>query len=269
MMRSDARVVVGRLTLVVVLAIQAGIAGCSYGRPPRNTETIVPTPAAGQLGGHPVFGMPIPITGTTAVLVPLSVMSQKGIFQDDDPYTRGGMESGSGAMYRMSSETAASVSRDWNSSTEVRWHNAIACRVDGGQNAVLDGRGVIGRWQIFGVYNTEEKVWKPGGLVFVAVIADTNNDKALDNLDARVAIVTDAEGRNPRVISPRDAQVRSVVFNSARGSLLMDVVKDTNRDGRFGYDDDPVPYEWKLGSDGPATPLLSDEVVQKATSQLR
>jgi hypothetical protein len=265
--------------VVMAVALTSAFGGCGYDRyrPPPNQETIASTPTAGHLEGHPVLGMPIEIPGTKAAIVPLTMQSQKGLFADDDPYTRGGMASYSS---RSSVMTPATMSADaasvppgrwiaWNAPAEVRWHNVIATAEGAKDELVLDKRGVIGRWQMFGAYDQTGQKFDVRGILFIAVVADTNGDKALDNLDARVAIVTTETGRHPHIISPPDAQVWSAAYSLERNVVYLEVVKDTNGDGKFQYDDDPVPYEWKVGSDGPAVPLLSEEAVRRALSYLK
>lgn len=262
--------------VVALVSLTLALTGCAdHYRPQHNQETIVPTPTKGDLGGHAVLSMPIHIPGSKSALVPLSLQSRKGLFEDDDPFTRGGVASSrSSSSYYIpaTSSPAPETGRwvGWNAPAEVRWHNAVACNHGAPDELILDRRGIIGRWQIFGAYDQSGKqASEVRGLLFIAVIADTNGDQSLDNLDARVAIVTDPTGRHPRVISPPDAQVWNTEYSLETNSIYLEVVKDTNRDGKFQFDDDPVPYEWKLGSDGPAAPLVSEEAVRRAMSYLK
>lgn len=266
------------ISVIVAAALTAAAGGCAHDwhRPSPNQETITVTPTGGHLEGHPVLGMPIEMPGTKAALVPLTMQSQKGLFADDDPYTRGGVASyASRSMMTPSAVSADAIGGSqgrwtaWNAPAEVRWHNVIATAEGARDELVLDKRGVIGRWHMFGAYDQAGQKFDVRGILFIAVVADTNGDKALNNLDARVAIVTDATGRHPRTISPPDAQVWSAVYSLERNALYLEVVKDTNGDGKFQYDDDPVPYEWKVSSDGPAVPLLSEEAVRRALSYLK
>jgi hypothetical protein len=253
-------------------------AGCAS-RPGDKPQTITDTTTNKPVAGHPVLSMPITITGQRTRLVPLAMQSAKGVFDSSDPFDRGGVSFSRSsrwdhALARVAADANADVVQDpglpWMPDAQVRWHNVIAHGAHGREWLILPTRGVIGRWSMFGSMSRDSsRTVECKGLLFIAVVADTNSDQSLNSLDARVAIVTDADASNPRHISPADAQVWSTSYDLASDCLFLEVVKDTTGDGVFDYNDTPVPYVWKRGSDDLAVPLLSAEIVNKALELLK
>ncbi|HYF16093.1 MAG TPA: hypothetical protein VD971_13570 [Phycisphaerales bacterium] len=235
---------------VAVLLAAVVLAACTPARRVAQAPTISKTPAEGDVRGRPRLGAPIPLPESSTVLVPFAVESAKGLFEDDDPYTRrGGVESGR-ANYRGGPPPRG-----------VRWHNVIAKDTASGDEwMILTRRGVIGEWYA--------GLGAASVVVFVAVVDDTNGDGVLNNLDARVAIATDANARNPRIVTPTDAQVWGVSAMADSRTLCFTVAQDTNRDGRIDSYDTSAPWVWRLGSDQNATPLVSDAIRERAEQLL-
>lgn len=267
----------------VVCGAVALLAGCTS-RSGGHRETIAPTPMNAAVDGHPIVSMPVIIDGWTTVLVPLAMTSSKGLFEKDDPYSAGGVASyaavsmskrvkydalGSALTYSDGTIEPRAVS--WNTSAGVRWHNIMARGTDGKEWLLLDRRGVIGNWSQFGfvLRKDNQASVECFGVLLLAVVEDTNRDASLDNLDARVAIVTDKHGLNPRQISPTDAQVWSTTYDLQTNTLYLEVVKDTTKDGSFGHDDDVMIYAWPRGSTEPATPIVTDETLKRALDLLK
>ena len=227
--------------------------------PPRDTHTISQTGASGQVEGRPTLGQPISIPGHPVVIIPFAVESQKGLFQKDDPYRRGGVD------YAASYSYLASVSKvGYRSTGEVRWHNAILHDLKTGQEwPILDRRGLIGRWEIFGKPPKKDEPFVSRAILFTAVLEDTNHDGLLDDRDARVAVLTDADGRNPRMVSPPDAQVWEASYDPDNDTIFLRVAADTNHDGKFTYDDEALPYTLAPGSTTPATPLIASPTLER------
>jgi hypothetical protein len=156
----------------------------------------------------------------------------------------------------------------------VRWHNAIARDLATGQEWLfLDRRGVISRFEVI-----QESAWtrssrtatKPWGMLYLATTDDTNADGVLDRFDARVAMLTDADGHNPRAITPANMQVVGLRMLINQPILLLTVRRDTNADKRFDVGDDSEPYIIDLRTpDRVARPLLSDDSKQAAERLLK
>lgn len=257
--------------------------GCSSQHGPRR-ETIAPTPVVEGVDGHPIVSMPIIIDGWSTVLVPLAMTSSKGLFETDDPYSKGGV-----ALYAgnsMGKYASADLERteysyrgsdlerrptSWNISSDVRWHNIMARDSSGKEWLLVDRRGVIGTWNQFGVATRRENVVTIDclGALVIAVVDDSNHDGNLNNLDARVAIVTDKHGLNPRQISPVDAQVWEAIYDLQTNAVYLEVVKDTTKDGSFGHDDDSMIYVWTRGSTEPARPIVTDDTLKRALDLLK
>ena len=211
---------------------------------------IVTTGAAGEIKGRATLGQPIALPGRDTCIVPFSMKERKGFFQDRDPYTRGGYGS-------------SWLERSWRVSSypggEVRWHNAVVCDLsDGAQRMILKTWGVITRFQALGPPQTEDGRLECQAILFVATIDDTNADGYLNDRDATVVIVSRADGSNARVISPRDAQVRSIAFDYELNVLYLMVTTDTNSDGKLTFADESRPYVYRIGADR-AEPVVTPE----------
>lgn len=252
-----------------LLLVSAGVCAFAWGcssSGPRDDRTIAKTGASGAVAGRPTFEMPVQIPGQSTVVVPFAVESRKGLFELDDPYSRGGV----GYQYDQMMSVSAKSAVAETSGRDVRWHNAIFRDMSTGDEwAVLDRRGLIGRWEILGVRETPQSPWVSRALVFIAVVADTNRDGSLDNLDARVAILTDADGRRPRFVTPPDAQVWSVAYDARFDTVYFQVARDTDGDGRFTFADVATPYFVSIKGSEQAKPLLSGPIADQAEKLLK
>jgi hypothetical protein len=210
--------------------------------------------------------MPIPIPGRATCVIPFGVETTKGWFQDADPFSRGGMPSKEG--YGYPSTAAPWHTGAWGGS--VRWHNAIVRDMQTGDEwTILDQRGVVSQWWVFGPRPPKDEPFRSAAMVFIATTRDSNGDGLINDMDANVAILADADGRNPRVASPSDAQVWTTAYDDERGHIYLFVVTDTSADGRFGTEDAGMPYVLKTDGAGQATPVLSDRIRAKVESVLR
>jgi hypothetical protein len=249
-------------TLLALLAV-ALLSGCYAGSYSHDTHTLAPTGSSGGVEGRPTLGMPQPIPGQHTILIPFAVESTKGLFEKDDPYAAGGV-----SQYA-ARKSLATYDRYTGLGGSVRWHNAILRDLKTGEEwTILDRRGVIGQWQVLAIPPKPDQPLVSRALLFIAVTDDTNHDGALDDRDARIAILTDADGRHPRAISPPAAQVWSADYDPANDLVYLKVVTDTSGDGKFTFDDIVVPYAAGL-SDKSATPVVSEESRRRVESLLK
>ena len=202
--------------------------------------------------GRPTLGQPIPIPGRPTVVVPFAIESEKGLFEKDDPYSRGGIQ-----PQRYS--YLASVGKPGGYAMgDVRWHNAIIHDLKTGEEwPILDRRGIIGRWEILGIPPKHDEPFVVRAILFIAVLDDTNHDGLLDDRDARVAILTDADGRHPRAITPANAQVWDTSYDPEKDMIFLRVATDTSSDGRFTYEDEALPYALAADATTPAVPVIA------------
>lgn len=237
--------------------VLAALAGCYSHHYPAETRTLSETKADAPVVGKPTFGFPISIPGQSMDLIPFAVQSEKGLFERDDPYRRVAAVSGS--------DYAARVSPSYGGlGGSVRWHNAIMHDLKTGEQwPILTRRGVIESWHVLAVPEDKDRPYRVRALLFVAVIDDTNRDGLLDSLDARVAILTDADGRGARIVSPTDGQVWAHWYNPATDTIYLNIASDTDRDGAVGANDEPAVHMMALNSETPASPVLRDGVAAR------
>ena len=256
------------MSLSIVLALAGAVFTLGACQGPQNKpddHSIARTDTTEPIEGRATLGMPIELPGQGTVLVPFSVETRKGLFDDNDPYTRPGR---SQAAYDTPNNRYAPPGYGLRHQ-EVRWHNAIFVDTRSGEQwRLLDRRGVVSAWTPFLRTDTDSQRVYTELLAFEVTTEDTNCDGLLDNRDARQVVVTKANGRDPRTISPADAQVWQTDYDLSTRTLFMLVVRDTNHDGWFDTNDPPMVYAWKLNQDGPATTLVDPDTLTGAVRLL-
>jgi hypothetical protein len=257
--------------VLIVLLVCSALAACAPSTHRPDPHSLAPTTINQQIVGRTTLAMPIPIPGHATVLIPFAIESEKDWFQTKDPYAVGGYAPASVAASRYESADAQSIALCYNRGGSVRWHNAIIRDLKSGDEwSILDKRGVISSWQMCGPQpRLPIESFKTTVLVFLATIDDTNHDGVLNDLDARVAIDTDADGRHPRIVSPPNAQVWSTVYDAENSRIYLMVVADTNGDGKYDFNDAPVPYVCDPSAPGAATPAVSKDTLRKMKALLQ
>jgi hypothetical protein len=247
---------------VLAVLSAAVLQGChhSSGIDPR---TVATTTATGEIEGRPTLGLPTPIPGQQSLLIPFAVENTKGLFEDDDPYTRGGVD------YDCSPRTSSISHQGAGFGGSVRWHNAIVRDLKTGEQwPILNRRGIIGQWQALTFQRRPDAPWETRAILFIAVLEDTNKDGLLDDRDSRQVILADADGRNARLVTAPDAQVWSTQFDAERDTLYLQVATDTNADGAFTRDDAALPHMLALASQDSASPIISGDLITRVRSLL-
>jgi hypothetical protein len=260
-----------RHLIALVLASSLLAAGCVQSMPAVDRSTIAPTDASGQIEGRTTLGEAIPIPGRSSVLVPFAVETWKGLFQRDDPFQRDSVASK--ALHGMSGLYDPYVGRSLGG--EVRWHNAVLHDLKSGEEwSILQQRGVISQWQVLGKpprtgpRGEADEPFVSRALLFMATIDDTNKDGLLDDRDARVAILTDGDGRKPRIVTARNAQVWNVFYDPELDQIFLRVADDTNRDGSFTFSDEAMPMALALKGQDAAKPVISDDSLRRVRALL-
>ncbi len=200
-----------------------------------NSRDRVPVamPTTGKVEGVPTYGSPFQLPGHMTWISSLVITKNSSFFRDSDPYSEGGL-AGSG----MASADAALPPQF--RSIEVRWHDAVFTDGRGGDSWPLLGqRGFVSHWWLMLDYTDGVPISQLS--IFSAVIDDTNGDGLLDNKDAAVAILTDADGRNPHVVTPRHLQLASMRYMAKSKLIGFEMREDANKDGKFASDE-PVRF---------------------------
>jgi hypothetical protein len=254
-----------RVAGVVVLGLLAGctsgITGRSGGPPPSYGQS--PTPVTGLVEGRATLAMPFVVPGSSTCLVPLSIERRDSFWRDNDPFSSGGWASQRRAV---PSVTDGSV-RTTPSPISVRWHNvAFIDTRTGEQWLLVSERGVIsamllgGRW-VDGKFITTT-------IVFLATHEDTDADGMLTDRDAAVAIATDADGRNPRVISPPGTQVWNMRYEPEVNRVFLYLAMPDIA-GEYSWVRSPAPYVFAPSEPGGrAHPLVSASLLSHAEGML-
>lgn len=237
--------------------VLAALTGCHSYHHPMETRTLSETRADAPVIGKPTFGFPLSIPGQGVDLIPFAVQSEKGLFERDDPYRRVAAVSTSDYPARLSAGHGGLGG-------SVRWHNAIMHDLKTGEQwPILTRRGIIESWSVLATPEEKERPYRVRAILFIAVIDDTNKDGLLDNLDARVAILTGADGRGGRIVSRPDGQVWSHRYNPATDTLYFSIASDTDRDGAIDMSDDQVAYMMPIDAEPLAMPVLREAVAAR------
>lgn len=251
-----------RATIVSCTIFLAALSGCGgSGTRPRE---IVPTPPTGAVVGRTALGSPLSVPATPLRIIPLAI-------DRENTGDRDGFEvRGKAATPVYSTSVGGRGYFRQSGADSVRWHNAVIQNAQSGEErTVLDRRDIISRaWIISGRESAESPI-TTSGLVFVATLEDTNKDGMLNSADATVVIAADASGQNLRVVSPPFSQSGGFIYESDRDELFMMVSADTNADGKFIIEDEPVPYVVNLRGSGVARPVLSNASVERMKSLLK
>lgn len=255
------------------VVLTASLAGCSTGRPVAGpvgqqradgNYVLARTPAEGKgaIDGQARWLEGTILPWNNVSMTPMMVESRKTIFSKDDAFLAQASAADRGIHSRTSDRFEGI---DWTSTMEVRWHNvsfddpsaerAASSAGDRSSRLLLTSRGIISGWQVFGTTRDMERKrgyikqeLMPLGLAFIVTQHDYSRDGWLDNRDGRQLLITDHDGSNPRVVTPKDASVESVVFNQQLQSLVISLRLDSNNDGTFDLADSasqvmvPAPY---------------------------
>ncbi|GAB5497266.1 MAG: hypothetical protein Phyf2KO_23460 [Phycisphaerales bacterium] len=263
--------------LFVAIAAYFAIRSCSKDEPvgivdPRvgQSDTSTVKPVTGRV--H--LSKPETLEGHDTVLVAMTIEDvQKRKYHDS--FTESEFRTEAATLADRVTPDATREIQHWRF-TSVRWHNALFRDLASEECwQLVNQRGVIskfGRLQRITISTeTQRKVdSEPVSLLaFFVTLSDTNGDERLTELDSRVCIVTDGDGRNPRTITPADAHVVSASFDREHGLIWLQVAHDTNDDGAFTGLDDVAPMMFDPLSDPEAKPVINAELIKQATDLLK
>lgn len=261
------------LSLALSFALSLGtLGGCSTGsesysmRQAQDEYVVTRTPTHGEIYGRPSYDAPINLTGSNTVLIPFAIRAERSWWRKDDPYAAGGVY----AARAPGTERSVGLKYLYPMGGQVRWHNAIMRDMATGQERlVLSDRGVIGAWAYYCIIDSATGERTPRMLAFVVVTRDTNRDGDMNDLDSRVLMVAEPNGSNLRAITPEDSQVLNMQYDAELDALMIQLGRDTNRDGRIDFEDVSMPYVWRRGVDQAATPLVSDQTRGRVEQVIR
>lgn len=170
---------------------------------------------------RPVFGQPLFVQGSKAVLFPFAAEAEK-----TEKEAFGGISSGSFVL--MGSSASASGSYGDGS---LRWNNVAFYNPENGQSKLLlDYPALICRFDAPGDHSPVRGPY----LLFCIASTDTNSDGLINSDDAVVLIRTDLQGGDVRALSPEDAQVIGIdSAANASNWLYLRVRRDSDGDHHF------------------------------------
>ena len=182
-------------------------------------------PVSGKVEGIRSYGVPFWIPGTQTWISSLLITKPRGWFRDSDPFSEGGLAARGHTQQD-------GVADKFMTDLDIRWHNALFVDRSNGEHwSLTDQRAFFSHWWL--VLDTADGAPVVQAMVFAATLTDTNGDGKLDNQDATVAVITDADGRHAQAVTPADAQLSTVHYFSGGDYLAFELRYDENRDGEF------------------------------------
>ena len=237
-----------------------------YGTPYAMSET----PVSEAVSGRPTWGRPLELLGTPSRILPYAREHQLTWFSDRDTFSEGGHAArGSGyeSSYYLGTGLDQAEQRRRTRTERLRWHNGVVVDLSGGaQWPLLEERGVLSRYWVR-IDRGEDGRGGVTALLFAATVEDTNGDGKLDDRDAARALQVDADGRDPRFVTPAGTQLREVLFDSELDVAILMLASDDDGDGVFSADEAVDPYLLELDGGG-LRPLISPEALQAVEATL-
>jgi len=282
-----------RFAPIIALAV-IGLIGCSVA--PEDREHIATEVRAdGPSQGSPTLGMPYVVPGTKLRLVPMTLERPIAWLERSDRYSanqKGEYLDSVGAadsvsLLELRASASASVTKrqaraydrytNFDYERLVRWHNAIlrdmSVEDDTGGTLVLDQAGWVTRVLMTGLLQTANNGTVLDGdygeLFFLATVEDTNADGVLTDEDANTLIAAGLGGNNPHRITPVGTRIKQAVFDDELKLLVILVLSDSDRNGRFTAADSAAPYIYKPRTAGMAKPLVDPALVEEAEKLLK
>ncbi len=219
--------------------------------------------AEGEIEGRRTLGTPIGLDNRNILMIPFAIEDRKGTFDDNDPYNTG-RGTGSGMKLGTTTYDGMQASSEPRGG-EVRWHNVFFHDLDTGEDwALLDSRAVVSHYQTFWTREAGEWNKTTDLIVFAVTSIDSDGDNVLNDDDARMIYVCDGDGRNPRRISPENAQIIGFRLDPDARRLWLSAIVDSDNDGEFNPIDDRIPYYCDLDSGELARPIVSDKLLESS-----
>lgn len=141
--------------------------------------------------------------------------------------------------------------------------------LDAGRKLVIQAYHIPDAYSTTGDANGASPAKKPARflaerLIFYSVtLADTNRDGDLTTDDATYLFTSDKAGRDFRQISPDSLHVRDWEIQHATGSILLQTVRDSNRNRKFDDEDEVLPYLYDPATKQSASKLFAPAIIQQ------
>jgi len=261
----------GIAALLGLYAFSLSLASCSPNQPPAPNDpsvTTAQTNTTGTIEGRTKLLMPEVLYGHDTALVALTIQSEKKGKETRDTFQR--HAAASFIELEISMDAAATTHTSWVTRS-TRWHNVLFRDLASNESwMLLDTRGVVSAFSKalpIGTSPETHRQVRTGPiklLAFLVTTDDTDNDGVLTSMDARVCIITDGDGRNPRTITPKDQHVLSTRYDHDRDLLWIQVTSDTDGDGKFTGLDDQSPMVFDPKTDTTARAVIEYRVIERA-----
>lgn len=153
-----------------------------------------------------VSSQAVPVGGTTVIMYPLALRTQN---KADEGFKRYSSDSDSGPY----------------------WNIAFYDLKTGNSNLLDSGRAIL--------INSFQKLKTL--IIYKVTITDYNSNDKLDDTDPVYLFTSDLNGKSFKQITPNDIDAKSFQVINGTEIILIQAIKDSTKDKKFGNDDEVIP----------------------------
>ena len=266
------------VVLLGLIALCASILSCGQDQPTAPNDPRVSTSkttAAGKIEGRTKLLEPELLYGHDTAMVAMMIERERRKKESPDQFWIYPNFAPAYTSERVTADEATLTHTSWATQTTL-WHNVLFRDVTSDESwMLLNTRGVVNSFSKAMPVGTDpqtRQIVRTGPLKLLAFLVttdDTDGDGVLTSLDARVCIITDGDGRNPRTITPKDSHVLSTQYDRDRDLLWIQTAIDSNGDGQYTGEDDQIPLFFNPQADTTAQPVVDDKLVKEAAALLK
>jgi hypothetical protein len=247
------------LRRLILWTLALGAAGTLCGsQPPAHAQQ---SDSANASAGHAVFGPPILLEGSGAVLV---AVGADGAFAPGKMgfgpsfFVSDTLSCGVGSPNSLPSPLTLGACFDAGA---IHWNNAIFYDVESRQSRLmLNRRAVISRFLV----PRTEPAHAPAYLLFAISDASGSDNAAIDDNSPVLLYVADPTGRSLTPVTPPNTRFEGVTFNSTGEVLFVQVRTDPQNTRRFSSDNPLVMLRVDPNHPAVGAPLWTDDLPDAA-----
>jgi hypothetical protein len=138
---------------------------------------------------------------------------------------------------------------------------------DGETHLLLNKKAVINSFDFLETKpagKTPSRFW-----LYKMIDKDSNQDKKLNPEDAIVGYMSDLSGKNLQQVTPDKTQVINWVVIPSQNAIFFKIIKDSNNDNKFTYEDQTNFVRVNLDKPGIGSEIISDKIEQEIKSYVR
>ena len=241
-----------RSTIIAAACVLLG--GFTACNSTESQESRVDTSAVGSVKEHEAptgfnFSEAHPIDSTDYVIYPLSATTNA---EEEDEY---------GGLYKSSDRSSTYLN--------IVFYNMVSKKY-----RLLDNRRMLIKSYSIGDDAEEYKAKSSHGalprlIYYKVIVNDYNGDGKLGWPDPEYLFISDLAGSYFKQISPDNLNVDGWKQVPEKGKVLIQITEDTNRDKKFEYEGNSIPYVYDIKLGVVATPIFRKGFTDTVSSLLK